>query len=124
MPLTQDASRAQARVGSPSRATTRFALALLGQAFGAFANIHFNEWLVLVAVVSGLVGFVLLTFAIARAPVLPGWPGYLLLVGWVGLCEVGDGDLGMALDVVAWLIVGYALRSDWETARAPQPFGA
>lgn len=100
------------------------ALALLGQAFGGFANIRLNEWLVLVAIVSGLVGFVLLTFAIARAPVLPAWSGYLLLIGWVGLFAVGDGDLGIALDGVAWLIVGYALRSDWETAPAPQPLGA
>jgi len=97
------------------------ALALVGQTFGGFANVRLNEWLAVVAVVSGLVGFILLTFAIARAPVLPAWSGYLLLVGWVGLYAIGDSDLGIALDGVAWLVVGYALRSDWEAAPAPQP---
>src|SRR5262249_48020272 len=76
-------------------------LAFVGQAVGGVANIRLDELGAIVAVLSGLVGFVLLTFAIARAPVLPAWSGYLLLVGWVGLYALGDGDLGIALDGIA-----------------------
>jgi hypothetical protein len=94
------------------------ALALLGQAAGGLANVWLNEWLFLFAVLFGLGGFIMLTFAIARAPVLPAWSGYLLLVGWVGLFAVGDADLGIALDGVAWLVVGSALMSG-SRERAP-----
>jgi hypothetical protein len=86
-------------------------LALVGQAAGGFANVRLNEWGLLVALAFGLVGFVLLTIAIARAPVLPAWSGYLLLVGWLGLFAVGDADFGIALDGVAWLVVGATFLS-------------
>jgi hypothetical protein len=67
----------------------------------------------------------LLALAIARAPVLPHWSGFLLLVGFVALFAVGDGDGGIAFDGVAWLVIGYALRSGWtEGAPAPRPLRA
>ena len=100
-------------------------LALVGEAAVGVASVRLNEWVFLVTAVTGLVGFVLLAVAIARAPALPHWSGFLLLVGFVALFAVGDGDFGIALSGVVWLVIGYALRSGWtETAPAARPLQA
>jgi hypothetical protein len=69
-----------------------------------------NEAPILIALVASVIGFPLLTIAIERAPVLPGWTGYLAFVALVGLLIVGDADLGIAAAGVAWLAIGYELR--------------
>jgi hypothetical protein len=96
-------------------------LALIGQVGAGAANIRWNEWVFLVGL-AGLVGFLLLALAIARAPALPHWSGFLLLAGFVGLLVVRDGDLGIALDGIAWLVVGYLLwSSSSETVATARP---
>jgi hypothetical protein len=44
-----------------------------------------NEIPILIGLVTGVIGFVLLTIAIVRAPVLPRWTGYLAFIAFVGL---------------------------------------
>jgi hypothetical protein len=100
------------------------ALALVGQLAAGVAGVRLNEWVFLVTLV-GLVGFLLLAFAIARAPAVPHWSGFLLFAGFVGLFVVRDGDLGIALDGIAWLVIGYALWSNWtEAAPSARPLHA
>jgi hypothetical protein len=86
-----------------------FALAVAGQLLAAVVVFRVNEWTYVIALALGVVGLLLLAFAIARAPVLPQWTGLLLLVGFIGLLMVGDADLGIAFAGAVWLVIGYVL---------------
>jgi len=61
----------------------------------------------------GVVGFLLLALAISRSPRLPHWTGFVLFVGFVAFWALKEADAGVALDGVVWIVVGYALRSNW-----------
>jgi hypothetical protein len=96
------------------------ALAAIGQPAAGVANVRWNEWVFLISL-TGLVGFLLLALAISRKPVLPHWSGFLLFAGFVGLLVVRDGDLGVALDGAAWLVVGYLLWARLPETAAARP---
>ncbi len=99
-----------------------FALAFVGEVAATAVVVRPNEWSYLLAIAFGVVGFFLLSLAIARAPAMPPWSGFLLLVGFVALVAVGDGDFGIALAGAVWLVVGYLLASDRrEPAVSPVP---
>ena len=91
-----------------------FVLTIVAQLATAAYLATTNEAPILVALVAGVIGFVLLTIAIVRAPVLPRWTGYLAFVGFVGLLIVGDADLGIAAAGVVWVVIGSVLRWDNE----------
>jgi hypothetical protein len=78
-----------------------------------------NEIPILIGLVTGVIGFVLLTIAILRAPVLPRWTGYLAFIGFVGLLIVGDADLGIAAAGAVWLLIGWTLRTEGAPGGTP-----
>ena len=84
-------------------------LALIAQLATALFLVTVTEAPLLIALAAGVVGFLLLTVAIHRAPVVPRWSGYLAYIGFVGLLIVSDADLGIAAAGVVWLVIGYAL---------------
>jgi hypothetical protein len=89
-----------------------FALAFAGQLLAAVIVFRATALTYLVALLLGLVGLLLLAFAIAKTRVLPQWSGLLLVVGFIGLLVVGDADFGIALAGAVWLVVGVLLRSE------------
>jgi hypothetical protein len=93
-----------------------FALALLGQLGAAAYFATANAVVFQIGLLAGVVGFLLLTIAIVRAPVLPRWAGYLAYIAFVGLLIVGDADLGIAAAGAIWLVIGYVLRTEGEPA--------
>jgi hypothetical protein len=100
------------------------ALAVVGHVAAGVLPVRLNEW-VLLAGLAGLIGFLLLALAIARAPALPHWTGFLLFAGFVGFLIVRNADLGIALYGATWLVVGYALRAGWaETLPEARPLQA
>jgi hypothetical protein len=101
-----------------------FALALLGQLGAALYFATANTIVFQIGLLVGVVGFLILTIAIVRAPALPRWTGYLAYIAFVGLLIVGDGDLGIAAAGVVWCAIGYVLRSEGEPAVTLAPTGA
>jgi hypothetical protein len=97
--------------------TVGFVLALIGQASTTADVFSLNVGLARVTILPAVVGFFLLALAISRSPALPHWTGFLLFVGFTAFWVLREGDEGIALDGVVWLVVGYALRSNW-TERA------
>jgi hypothetical protein len=94
---------------------TGFALALVGQLAAAAYFASASEATFAIGLL-GIIGFLLVTIAIFRAPVLPRWSGYVAYVGFVGLLIVGDADLGIAAAGVVWLVIGNALLAQREPA--------
>ena len=88
---------------------TAFVLAVLAEVATAVYLATANEIPILIGLVTGVIGFVLLTIAIVRAPVLPRWTGYLAFIAFVGLLIVGDADLGIAAAGAVWLAIGRTL---------------
>jgi hypothetical protein len=89
-----------------------FLLALVAQLATAVYLATANEAPILIGLVAGFIGFLLLTIAIVKAPVLPRWTGYVAFIAFVGLLIVGDADLGIAAAGVIWLLIGWTLRSE------------
>ncbi|HEY3205729.1 MAG TPA: hypothetical protein VGJ58_02140 [Gaiellaceae bacterium] len=88
-------------------------LAVVGQAASISDVFVVDRSLQLVTTLPATVGLILLAFAILRAPLLPHWSGFVLLIGFVAFWTLQDVDFGIALDGVAWIVVGYALWSGW-----------
>jgi hypothetical protein len=75
----------------------------------------------LIGLLTGVIGFLVLTIAVVRAPVLPRWAGYVAYVGFVGLLIVGDADLGIAAAGLVWLAIGYTLWTEDEPGLSLDP---
>jgi hypothetical protein len=86
-----------------------FVLALVAQLATSVYFATTNELPTLVALVTGVIGFALLTIAIVRAPVLPRWTGYVAFIAFVGMLIIGDADLGIAAAGLVWLAIGRTL---------------
>lgn len=100
---------------------TGFALAVLAQLAAAAYLATGSVITYTIGLLTGVAGFLLLTIAIVRAPVLPRWSGYLAFVGFVGLLIVGDADLGIAAAGLIWLMIGYALWAEGEPGVTAAP---
>jgi hypothetical protein len=99
--------------------TVGFVLALVGQAASVADAFSVDRLLYVVTTLPAIVGYFVLALAILRSPALPHWIGFLLFVGFVAFWVLAEGDEGIALDGVVWIVVGYALWSNWsETAPA------
>ena len=96
-----------------------FVLALVAQLASAAYLATANEIPILIGLVTGVIGFLVLTIAIVRAPALPRWTGYLAFIGFVGLLIVGDGDLGIAAAGAVWLLIGWTLRTEGKPGGSP-----
>ena len=96
-----------------------FVLTLVAQLATAAYLATANEAPILMALVAGVIGFVLLTIAIVRAPVLPRWTGYVAFIAFVGLLIVGDADLGIAAAGLVWLAIGRTLLAGAAVGATP-----
>jgi hypothetical protein len=71
-------------------------------------------------VIPGVVGFVLLGTAVLRAGVLPRWAAALLVVGSLAMLGFNDQNWQALMAIpfgIAWVAVGYVLRSPGRPAR-------
>jgi hypothetical protein len=100
---------------------TGFVLALVALLAAAAFLATSSEAPLLIGLLTGVIGFLVLTIAIVRAPVLPRWAGYLAYVGFVGLLVVSEADLGIATAGLVWIVIGYALWAGSERALTPAP---
>jgi len=111
--------RQAGRYGGP-RGWTGFRAALIGQTAvlaSAVASLAAGGlalgFLYVVGVFVLLVGLALLSIATYKAAVLPHWSAYLV----AALAAIVFGELGMVLVGLAWIALGYVLRS--QTGAAP-----
>jgi hypothetical protein len=100
---------------------TGFVLALVALLAAAAFLATSSEAPLLIGLLTGVIGFLVLTIAVVRAPVLPRWAGYVAYVGFVGLLIVGDADLGIAAAGLVWLAIGYTLWTEDEPGLSLDP---
>jgi hypothetical protein len=98
-----------------------FLLAFVGQTATVADVFSLNRLLFTLTNLPAIVGFFLLALAIYRSPTLPHWTGFVLFVGFVAFWALKEGDEGIALDGVVWIVVGYALWSNWSELAIRSP---